>query len=113
MFPDDLHFRSKDRLDDLLKSFILKYFQTLPVKLSMRGQLILANNLSKHSKVNDEHYKFNEQLVVEAHGMGPLQSVSLFLGKVITNELRHGRVFLPRDGMPDRVVHHILALTCK
>ena len=114
MFPDDLHFRNKDRDDNLLKAFLMKSFQMLPVPLSTRSQLLLANIFSKHSRVSSDHFRFNQQLVVEAHGMDCLQSVSLYIGKLITNEVRHLRVYQPRaTGQPDRIIEHVLADMCK
>ena len=114
MFPDDFHFRNPDRFDNLLKAFFLKVLQTLPVALSMKAQLLLTNRFSKHSRVSPEHYRFNQQIVVEAHGMDCLQSVTLYFGKLITNEIRHGRAVQQRaPGQPDRIIEHILSDICK
>ena len=114
MFPDDHHFRTPDRFDNLLKAFFLKVLQTLPVSLSMRSQLLLTNRFSKHSRISPEHFRFNQQVVVEAHGMDCLQSVTLFFGKLITNEIRHGRAIQQRaPGQPDRIIEHVLSDVCK
>ena len=114
MFPDDSHSRSPDVLDNLLKSSFLQYFQGLPEPLSIKSQLVLANDFSKHSKLSVAHYHFNEQIVVEAHGLDSLQSVTLFIGKCIINEVRHGRISQARKpGQPDRVVEHVLAEICE
>ena len=113
MFPDDLHRRGSDRLDNLLKAEIFAHFQKLPVPITMHDQLILANDLCKHSRISPKHLIFNLQNTVESHGMDPLQCVTLFLGKIITNEVYYGRLSISRPGKPDQILTHVLSDACE
>ena len=114
MFPDDLHRRGEDRLDNLMKAQIFAVFQKAPVPLSMFNQLNLANDLCKHSKINNAHRFFNLQHTVESHGMDPIQCLTLYFGKVITNEVHRRKLSVARpNGRPDLIVDHVLVDACE
>ena len=114
MFPDDNHLRGTDKLDDLMKASIFAHFQTMPVPLSMFSQLNLANDLSKHSKLSDRHRYFNLQNIVESHGMDPIQCLTLFFGKIITNSIYDGQFDVTNfhDGSK-HTMKHVLSDICK
>ena len=114
MFPDDNHLRGDDRVDNLMKSEILAHFQKLPVPLAMHSQLNLANDLLKHSKLSEDHRFFNLQNVVDCHGMNPLQCITLYLGKLITNSIFDESINIQRhNGKLDEVSREYLLNICE